>query len=166
MHSIEHIKQNLVISDILPELHEKQTIHCPLPGHRDRTPSFRYYPETNSFFCFGCGRGGSVIDLLIYLNGWTLAEAYQHGKEKLGIPDREMSAEEITHQERLRLREEILARVTQLETLEGEGDPINFAGNWTLKYMTNSSYYIFFSNVIRYRTKTNKVVINYDIFGI
>ena len=114
MHSIEHIKQNLPIPDILPESRDKQTIKCPLPGHRDRTPSFHHYPETNSFYCFGCGRGGSVIDLLIYLNGWTLAEAIQHGKEKLGISDREMSAEEITHQERLRLREEILGRVTQL----------------------------------------------------
>ena len=38
-----------------------RTIRCPLPGHDERTPSFHLY-EDGSFYCFGCGRGGSIID--------------------------------------------------------------------------------------------------------
>lgn len=38
--------------------------NCPFPDHRDDTPSFTLYPSNNSFYCFGCGRGGSVIDLV------------------------------------------------------------------------------------------------------
>lgn len=34
---------------------------CPL--HDEDTPSFRYYEDTNSFYCFGCGKGGSVVHL-------------------------------------------------------------------------------------------------------
>lgn len=34
---------------------------CPL--HDEDTPSFRYYEETNSFYCFGCRRGGSPVHL-------------------------------------------------------------------------------------------------------
>ena len=34
---------------------------CPL--HDEDTPSFRYYEDTNSFYCFGCGKGGNVVHL-------------------------------------------------------------------------------------------------------
>ncbi len=36
-------------------------VRCPLPGHEDRTPSCRVGDEL--FHCFGCGRGGSIVDL-------------------------------------------------------------------------------------------------------
>ena len=42
---------------------EKWVARCPLPEHDDRSPSFTVYPETNSFFCFGCLAGGDVIEL-------------------------------------------------------------------------------------------------------
>jgi hypothetical protein len=36
---------------------------CSLPGHTDeRTASMYVYPDTNSFYCFGCNRGGDVIE--------------------------------------------------------------------------------------------------------
>jgi hypothetical protein len=35
---------------------------CPLLDHDDSTASFWVYPETKSFYCFGCHRGGDVIE--------------------------------------------------------------------------------------------------------
>ena len=37
---------------------------CPL--HDEDTPSFRYYENTESFYCFGCQKGGNVINLHRY----------------------------------------------------------------------------------------------------
>jgi CHC2 zinc finger len=48
---------------------------CPLPDHEDRSPSFTVYPETNSWFCYGCLRGGDVIELARFAWGYEKHEA-------------------------------------------------------------------------------------------
>lgn len=40
---------------------------CPL--HIDKTPSFSVTPSKNCFFCFGCGRGGGIIQYLTEYEG-------------------------------------------------------------------------------------------------
>jgi len=46
-------------------------VHCPL--HDDDTPSLHVYPEAErGWFCFGCGRGGTVYDLAAALWGREL----------------------------------------------------------------------------------------------
>jgi len=38
--------------------------------HDDRTPSLHVYPEPGrGWYCFGCGRGGSIFDLAALLSG-------------------------------------------------------------------------------------------------
>lgn len=43
--------------------------------HSDDSPSLVLYPETNSFYCFGCGEGGSVIDFVMKRDGVNFVEA-------------------------------------------------------------------------------------------
>ena len=51
--------------DIYPVNFEvKPVVCCPL--HDEDTPSCRYYPDTESFYCFGCQKGGNVISLHRY----------------------------------------------------------------------------------------------------
>jgi phage/plasmid primase-like uncharacterized protein len=40
-------------------------VHCPLPSHDDRRPSFRVDKERERFFCTCTPRGGSMLDLVI-----------------------------------------------------------------------------------------------------
>lgn len=40
-------------------------VHCPLPDHDDRNPSFRVDQKTERFVCTCSPRGGSMIDLVI-----------------------------------------------------------------------------------------------------
>ena len=34
------------------------------PFHNEKTPSFTVYPESGSFYCFGCGAGGEVVSFI------------------------------------------------------------------------------------------------------
>ncbi len=38
---------------------------CQFPDHKDKTASFHVYPITNTFYCFGCHAGWSLIDFLM-----------------------------------------------------------------------------------------------------
>ena len=35
------------------------------PFHGEKAPSLKIYPDTGGWHCFGCGRGGSVIDFVM-----------------------------------------------------------------------------------------------------
>ena len=48
-------------SDYPVDFDVRPMVKCPL--HVEDTPSFRWYEETNTFFCFGCRVGGDVIHL-------------------------------------------------------------------------------------------------------
>src|SRR3990170_8714514 len=45
------------------------------PFHRDGRPSLAVYPDNDSYFCFGCGAGGDVIDFVARLHGVAFKEA-------------------------------------------------------------------------------------------
>jgi hypothetical protein len=53
---------------------DKWEARCPLPDHEDLTPSFTVYPGERGWFCFGCLRGGDVIELARFAWGYEKAE--------------------------------------------------------------------------------------------
>jgi len=54
-------KQREGYYELKPDLTAYEWCKCPL--HDEDTPSFKYYPETNTFYCFGCNTGGDIIKL-------------------------------------------------------------------------------------------------------
>lgn len=49
---------------------------CPFPSHSvDRTASFFYYKDTNSFYCFGCKNGGGPCNFVSIMDGISRADA-------------------------------------------------------------------------------------------
>jgi DNA primase len=65
------------------------TFHCPHPSHDDRTPSFTVTIEganAGRWRCWSaCGTGGDVIDLLVWLDGCTKAEAIDRLAADVGL---------------------------------------------------------------------------------
>lgn len=52
------------------------TARCPLPGHDDKTPSFVVYRDNErGWHCFGCQRGGDVVNLAQLAWGYDRADS-------------------------------------------------------------------------------------------
>ena len=45
------------------------------PFHSEKTPSFTVYPDSQSFYCFGCGAGGDVITFIKKIENLEYVEA-------------------------------------------------------------------------------------------
>jgi DNA primase len=56
-----------VARDLGFEVDRYRKLHCPF--HQDDTPSLVFYPATNSFYCFGCGKSGNSLTLYSELAG-------------------------------------------------------------------------------------------------
>jgi len=48
---------------------------CPLPGHDDSTPSFGVKHSEQYYNCFGCGRGGNIVDFVKEFDGIDFPKA-------------------------------------------------------------------------------------------
>ncbi len=55
------------------------------PFHNEKTPSFTVYPETSSYFCFGCGAGGDVINFVRNIENLDYIEAVKLLADRAGI---------------------------------------------------------------------------------
>ncbi len=62
---------------------------CLCPFHSEKSPSCTVYPDTNSFFCFGCGAGGDVITFIRKIENLEYIEAVKFLAERSGmsLPD-------------------------------------------------------------------------------
>ena len=57
------------------------------PFHSEKTPSFYVYPDTQSFYCFGCGVGGDVIHFVRRINSIDYTEAAKMLAARAGMPE-------------------------------------------------------------------------------
>lgn len=78
------------------------------PFHNEKTPSFTVNTDKQFYHCFGCGKGGNVINFVMEVEKMTFSEACQYLAEKAKIPMPQMESR--TKYENLRAqRENILA---------------------------------------------------------
>ena len=75
------------------------------PFHNEKTPSFNLYPENNSFFCFGCNKGGSVFDFVMGVENLSFPDAVRQLAQRAGIPVPEDGADDSMNRLRTRILE-------------------------------------------------------------
>lgn len=58
---------------------------CCCPFHSEKTPSFKVYPGTGGFYCFGCGMGGDVLTFAEQLFGLKPVDAARRLDADFGL---------------------------------------------------------------------------------
>lgn len=89
MSDVDEVKSRLNIVDIVqarvPLKKAGRNFKGLCPFHSEKTPSFMVSPERQSFHCFGCGKGGSVIDFVMEMEHLSFIEALEDLAEKTGV---------------------------------------------------------------------------------
>lgn len=97
---IEELKMNADIETIVSsyvQLRRRGRILTGLcPFHSEKTGSFTVYPESQSFYCFGCGAGGDVIGFIRRIENLEYVEAVKFLAERVGMTVPEDAAEDRT----------------------------------------------------------------------
>ena len=75
------------------------------PFHGEKTPSFNLYPETSSFYCFGCGAGGDVITFIKRIENLDYIDAIKFLAARSGMQMPEDTRDDRTSKLRMRILE-------------------------------------------------------------
>ncbi len=75
------------------------------PFHGEKTPSFTLYPETASFYCFGCGAGGDVITFIKKIENLDYIDAVKFLADRAGMKMPESDVNDAASRLRTRILE-------------------------------------------------------------
>ena len=81
----ERVDIEEVISSHITLRRRGKTLVGLCPFHNEKTPSFTVYPDTNSFYCFGCGAGGDVISFIRRIDNLDYVEAVKTVAQMAGM---------------------------------------------------------------------------------
>lgn len=89
MSDVDEIKQRLNIVDIVGERvtlkKAGRNFKGLCPFHHEKSPSFMVSPDRQSFHCFGCGKGGSVIDFVMEYEHIDFIETLEQLAVRAGV---------------------------------------------------------------------------------
>ena len=87
--NVEQIKERLSILEVVRTYLELQKaggrFRAKCPFHNERTPSFYVSPDRDSFYCFGCSKGGDIFTFVQEIEGIDFKEALRMLAERAGV---------------------------------------------------------------------------------
>ena len=78
------------------------------PFHNEKTPSFSVAPDKQIYHCFGCKKGGGVINFIMEIEGLSFPEAVEFLAKRANIP---LPAEDEARSNADRLRRRVLEQM-------------------------------------------------------
>ncbi len=86
---VDEVKDRLDVTDFIGRhVHLKKSGRsfkglCPF--HHEKTPSFYVFPETQTWHCFGCGRGGDIFNFVMEYEGLDFRAALEELARQAGV---------------------------------------------------------------------------------
>ncbi|MBK8976736.1 MAG: DNA primase [Planctomycetes bacterium] len=85
----QRIKDAIDLVDLVQEdtplTRRGRTFVALCPFHKERTPSFTVYPDTQHYKCYGCGVSGDVLTFVMEREGVSFREAMEMLGERAGV---------------------------------------------------------------------------------
>ncbi len=91
-----------VISDFVTLKRRGADYKACCPFHNEKTPSFSVSPSKGIYKCFGCGKGGNVVNFIMEHEQLTYVESLRYLARKYGIEFEEREERPTDTEERLR----------------------------------------------------------------
>lgn len=106
---ILQLKQTLDIEDVVSSYcsitRSGRNQKCLCPFHSEKTPSMVIYPDTQSFYCFGCQAGGDAISFIMRIENLDYPEAVRFLARRAGLEVPEGARDDSVYQLRNRILE-------------------------------------------------------------
>lgn len=120
MNFADEIKQRVSMIEMLRHygIETNRSSFCRCPFHQERSASFKAYPGTRGFYCFGCHESGSVIDFVMKFFGLSFGDAIKKINEdfSLGLP----IGEKIDRRKQLEMNRQAFIRKREMNAKKAE----------------------------------------------
>ena len=118
------------------------------PFHGEKTPSFSVSPDKGIYYCFGCHKGGSVINFEMEIEGLSYPDAVRALAKRAGmtVPEDEQYQSRYRRQERLWALNKEAARFFHASLFQPEGAAgLEYAGKLGMPKSTLTKFGIGFA---------------------
>ena len=127
MNFADEIKHRVTMIEMLQYygIETNRSNFCRCPFHSERSASFKAYPGTRRFYCFGCGAHGSVVDFVMLYFGLNFQDAIAKINEdfSLGLP----IGEKLDRRKQLEMQRQAFMRKREMNAKKAEQERLENA---------------------------------------
>ena len=127
MNFADEIKQRVSMIEMLQHygIETNRSNFCRCPFHQEKSASFKAYPGTRGFYCYGCHESGSVIDFVIKFFGLSFGDAIKKINEdfSLGLP----IGEKLDRRKQLEMQKQAFLRKREMNARKAKQEELEKA---------------------------------------